>query len=261
MQINSQSHAQKYLVISLLAVIAMWATGYFLGQSAAIISSDFAYIPLTSVLTITAFFQVYQARKENRNVLPWYVFAVFSLSYNIAQHIWSINELITDQKPFPSFADVAFTIDTISLVIFFMLIIRSEKQLISRWMYVIAIPSSCFTIGLTVYFFISNSTESTLEQILLLIYPVIDSIALVPALIGIMMYLKGKVSVATCLICVSMIPLTTGDILFQITTASGTSYSGSISDLFYYIQITLLIFGVYIISNSKTRSSVSVSQT
>ncbi|HZS74257.1 MAG TPA: hypothetical protein VFA69_07120 [Candidatus Nitrosotalea sp.] len=259
MQVGSQSHVQKYLVISLLAIVAMWTTGYFLGQRAAILSSDFAYIPLTILLTITAFFQIYQTRKENKNILPWYVFAVFALTYNIAQHIWSLNELIVDQKPFPSFADVAFIISTISLVIFFMLIIKSKKQSISRWMYVVAIPSGCFTIGLAMYFFISNNTELIFEQILSLVYPLLDSIALVPALIGIMMYFKNKINFATCLICLSMIPLTIGDILFQITTASNTYYSGSITDLFYYIQITLLIFGVYILSNDKIRSNASVS--
>lgn len=261
MQVKSQSRTQKYLVISLLAVVAMWATGYFVSQRAAILSSDFAYIPLTTLLTITAFFQVYQMRKENKSIVAWWAFAVFALSYNIAQHIWSLDELITDQKPFPSFADVAFIISTISLVVFFMLIIKSKKQSISRWMYVIAIPSGCFTIGLATYFFISSNTELIFEQILSLVYPILDSIALVPALIGIMMYLKGKINFDTCLICLSMIPLTIGDILFQITTASDTYYSGSIADLFYYIQITLLIFGVYMISNNKTRSSVSVSQT
>jgi hypothetical protein len=261
LQISSESQTKKYLVISLLAVIAAWAVGYFLGQKYAILFSDFSYIPLTVLLTITAFFQVYQIRKENKNILAWYAFAVFALAYCIAQHIWSLNELITDQKPFPSFADVAFIISTISLVVFFMLIIKSKKQLISRWMYTIAILSGCFTIGLAVYFFISNNTELIFEEILSLAYPIIDSIALVPALIGVMMYLKGKVSFATCIICVSMIPLTIGDILFQITTASNTYYSGSVTDLFYYIQITLLIFGVYIISNSKTISNVSESQT
>ena len=261
MQVNSQSHAQKYLVIALLAVVAMWAIGYFLGQKASILSSDFAYIPLTTLLTITAFFQIYQIRKENKNTTAWWIFAVFALSYNIAQHIWSLNELITDQKPFPSFADAAFIISTISLVVFFMLIIKSKKQSIAKWMYAIAIPSGCFTIGLATYFFISSNTKLIFEQILSLVYPILDSIALVPALIGIMMYLKGKMNFGIFLICLSIIPLTTGDILFQITTASNTYYSGSISDLFYYIQITLLIFGVYITSNSKTRSSVRTNQT
>lgn len=259
LQVNSKPRNQKYLVISLLAVVAMWTAGYLSGQKAAILSSNFAYIPLTTLLTITAFFQIYQTRKENRNISLWYVFAIFALSYNIAQHMWSLSELITDQKPFPSGADAAFIISTISLVIFFMLAIKSEKQSISKWMYVIAIPLGCFTIALSTYLFISSNTELALEQILLLFYPVVDSIALVPALIGIMMYLKGRISFGVCLICLSMLPLTAGDVLFQITTTSNTYYSGSISDLFYYVQITLLIFGVYTISNNETTTSRNVS--
>lgn len=257
MQVNSQSNIQKYLVISLLAVVAMWATGYFLGQRAAMLSSDFAYLPLTILLTITAFFQVYQIRKENRNILPWYVFAIFALSYSIAEHIWSFSELITDQKPFPSFADVAYIIDTLSLTIFLILFIRSKKQFISKWMLTIGILSGCFIISISTYVFVTNYTEIGIEQISTLIYLVLDSIALVPATIGIMMYFKGKMNFAALLICVSMIPLIVGDILFQITTTNGTYYSGSIPEPFYYIQITLLIFGVYITSNDKTRLSVS----
>lgn len=258
MQVSSQSHVQKYLVISLLAVVAMWATGYFLGQRAAILSSDFAYIPLTTVLTITAFFQIYQTHKENKNILTWYAFAVFALSYCIAQHIWSLSELVFDQKPFPSFADVAYIIDTMSLVIFLILFIKSKKQFISKQMYATAIISGCFVISISVYVFTMNYTETSIEQISTLIYLILDSIALIPATIGIMMYFKSKLNFAAFLICFSMIPLIVGDALFQITTTNGMYYSGSIPELFYYIQITLLIFGIYIISNNKIRSSASV---
>ncbi len=261
MQISTRSsQVQKYLAISLLTIVVIWAISYFLGQNAAILSSDFLYIPLTTILTITAFFQVYQIRNEHKNIVTWYAFAIFALTYSIAQHIWSLNEIILDQKPFPSLADVAFTISSICMILFFMLIIKSKKQLISRWMYAIAIPPSCFIIAASVYFFMTNNTEATLDNIVSLVYPILDSIALVPALIGIVLYFRSRIDFATCLICFSMIPLTIGDILFQITSADGTYYSGSIADLFFYIQITLLIFGVYAISNSTPRSNMSVNQ-
>lgn len=244
-----------------MSVVTLWVTGYLSGGKIATLSSDFAYIPLTVLLTITALFQVFQAHKNHKNVGMWIGFTVFAFSYNIAQHIWSLNELILDQKPFPSLADVAFVISTISLITFFMLVIRSEKQAISKWMYVISIPAGCCVIALSSYFFISSNTETTLDQILLVTYPIMDGIALIPASIGILMYFKGKVDFSTYLIGVAVIPLTVGDILFQITTISNTYYSGSITDLFYYIQITLMIFGVYIKSNAKIRTNRSVSQT
>lgn len=51
-----------------------------------------------------------------------------------------------------------------------------------------------------------------------------------------------------------MIPLTIGDLLYQITTQNGIIYSGFIPDLFYYIQIDLLIFGVYYLANIITKN-------
>ena len=258
MQVNSNVLIKKPLAISLLVVVIIWAIGYFSDQKFAILTSDFLYIPLTILLTITAFFQVYQIRNECKNILAWYAFAVFALAYSIAQHIWSLNEIILDTKPFPSYADVAFIIATISMIMFFILIIKSKKQFISKWMYAVAIPSGCFVITLSTYFFMTNNPDSTLDSIMSFTYPILDSIALVPALLGVIMYFRHKVDFAICLICFSMIPLATGDVLFQITTANGTYYSGSIADLFFYIQITLLIFGVYMTSNSKVRANVSV---
>lgn len=258
MQVNSKSHIRIPLTISLLAVVSIWAIAYFSDQKIAILTSDFVYIPLTIMLTITAFFQVYQIRNDQRNILMWYAFAIFALTYSIAQHIWSLNEIILDTKPFPSLADVAFTISTVSIIVFLILIVKSKKQFISKWMYGVAIPSGCFVIILSTYFFITSNPDLTLDSIMSFAYPVLDSIALVPALLGVIMYFRNKVDFAICLICFAMIPLTTGDVLFQYTSANGTYYSGSIADLFFYIQITLLIFGVYMISNSKVRTNVSV---
>lgn len=254
--INSKSRISPMLIISLVVVSSIWAISYLLGPDIAKISSDLTYIPLTTLLTITAFFQVSQTHEKRKDNLIWIIFAVFAISYNIAQHIWSMNELIFDQKPFPSFADIAFIIDTICLIPFFILYIKSLKQNISKKMSAIAVLPSCGIVLLSIYTYtMSNTTESIINQILLFSYPFLDSISLVPALIGIMLWFKNKLNFPVFLICSSMIPLITGDVLFQITTQSGTYYSGFIPDLFFYIQIDLLIFGVYYLANTRNNNN------
>ena len=260
MQINSKSFTWKYPIISSSVVFGIWIISYILGQRSATLTSDFIYIPLTVLLTITAFFQIYQSRKERKEILIWSILGVYAMTYNIAQHIWAFNELILDQKPFPSFADFAFTIGAISLVIFFILIIKVKKQFISKKMLGISAIPGGIVIILSSYFFISNYAGYTLDQIILLGYPILDSIALTASTIGIMLYFKNKLGVGMYLICFSMIPLTIGDILFQITSINETDYSGSVSDLFFYIQIILLIFGIYKISNSKDKTNFSEDQ-
>ncbi len=253
--IKSKSHIFPKLLVSLVAISLIWAIPDILGPPIAKISSDLTYITLTVFLTVTAFFQVSQTRKGSTDNLIWIIFSIFAMMYTAAQHLWAVNELIFDQRPFPSFADAAFLIDTICLIIFFILYIKSLKQNISKKMLVIAtLPSSAIVL-LSVYLYIlSNSTDSIMIQILLFSYPFLDAIALVPALIGIMLWFKNKSNFALFAICSSMIPLITGDVLFQVTTLNETYYTGFIPDLFFYLQIDLLIFGVYYLSNTLKNS-------
>ena len=249
--IKSKSHIFSKLIVSLVVMSFVWTIPYLLGQNISKISSDLTYIALTVFLTVTAFFQVSQTRKGSKDNLIWIIFSIFAIMYTAAQHIWAVNELIFDQKPFPSFADAAFLIDTICLIIFFILYIKSLKQNISKKMLVIATLPSSVIVLLSVYLYLlSNSTDSIMIQILLFSYPFLDAIALVPALIGIMLWFKNKSNFTLFAICSSMIPLITGDVLFQVTTQNETYYTGFIPDLFFYLQIDLLIFGVYYLSNT-----------
>ncbi len=249
--LKSKSHNPIKLLVSIAIIFVIWAIPDFLGQDIAQISSDLTYIALTVFLTVTAFFQVSQTSKGSRESLIWIIFAVFAIAYTAAQHIWAVNELIFGTRPFPSGADAAFLIDTICLIIFFILYIKSLKQNISKKMLALAIlPSIVVVLIAGYYYMLSNSTDTIMIQILLFSYPFLDAIALVPAIIGIMLYFKNKLDFSLLAISSSMIPLAIGDITFQITTQNETYYTGSIVDLFFYIQIVLLIFGVYLLSNT-----------
>lgn len=254
--INSKSLISPVFKISLVAILVVWTTSYLLGPNIARISSDFVYIPLTVLLTMTAFFQVSQTFKKNKENLIWIIFAVFAMSYNIAQHIWVANDLIFSQITFPSFSDVAFLLDTICLIPFFILYIKSLKQNISKKIFAISVLPSCGIVLLSIYIYqMVGTTENIINQVLLFSYPFLDSIALVPALIGIILWFKNKLKFPILLICSSMIPLVIGDVLFQIATQNGPGYLDSIPDLFFYIQIDLLIFGVYYLSNTKNNNN------
>jgi hypothetical protein len=252
--INLKSHFTSAFIVSLAVILSVWAIPYLLGDEIVKISSDLTYIVLTILLAITALFQVSQIHNGSKNKQVWIIFAVFAIAYSIAQHIWSMNELIFDQKPFPSFADIAFLIDTVCLIPFFILYIKSLKQNITKKIFAISTLPSFGIVLLSIYIYsMTNSTDTTMNQILLFSYPFLDSISLIPALIGITLGIKNKLNFPVFLICSSMIPLTIGDVLFQITSENGTNYSGGIPDLFFYIQINLLIFGIYHISNNNNK--------
>ncbi len=256
MMLKSRPRRLQTLVVLIAIISAIWAIPDFVGPDIAQISSDLTNIALTVFLAVTAFFQLSQIRREAQDKITWVIFAVFAISYTAAQHIWAVNELIFDTRPFPSLADAAFLVDTLCLIAFFMLYVRPYKQSISRKMLAIAtIPSSLVVLVSAYYYALSNSTDTFMNQILLFSYPFLDAIALVPATLGIMIWLKNKSDFPLLAICSSMIPLAIGDVSFQITTQNNTYYTGSFVDLFFYIQIVSLTFGVYVLSNTIRKNS------
>ncbi|HJU13937.1 MAG TPA: hypothetical protein VJ792_05720 [Candidatus Nitrosotalea sp.] len=249
--LKQDSRTGLKLVILLAIVFVVWVVPDLSGQDIAMISSDLTYIALTVFLTVTAFYQVAQAHNSGRGILIWVIFSVFAMFYTAAQHIWAVNELIFGTRPFPSLADVAFLADSLCLIAFFMLYIQSLGKKITKKMLLIAVLPSIVVVGVSAYSYVlSNSTDPIFIQVLLFSYPFLDAIALVPAMLGIMIWSKERPNLSLLAICSSMMPLATGDTLFQLTSQNNTYFTGSLPDFFFYVQIVLLTFGVYLMSNS-----------
>ena len=104
--------------------------------------------------------------------------------------------------------------------------------------------------------FLANSINSDLVGIaftLALVYPILDAIVLVPALIGIMMFFKGEVSKMWIFFSLAIISLIVGDTGFLITQMYGDYYTGHPIEIFLMWSYVLFSFGVY--TNMKTFSS------
>ena len=86
---------------------------------------------------------------------------------------------------------------------------------------------------------------SLLENILASSYPVADSIILIPALIGVVLFFKGEVNFTWSLICLGIILQSAGDTYFQFATFTNTYYSGHPSDILFLWSFLLFTFGVY----------------
>lgn len=246
---GSRNRLKLSILLSLTFVV--WAVPAFSGPDTAEISSDLTYIALTVFLTVTAFYQVSQTRRGSRDALVWIVFSFFAIFYTAAQHIWAVNELIFGTRPFPSLADAAFLADTICLIGFFILYVGPLGKKVTKKILLVAILPSVAVVAIASYTYtLSNSTDPMIIQVLLFSYPFLDAVALVPAMMGIMLWSKERLGLGPIAICLSMIPLAAGDTLFQVTTLNNTYYTGSLPDFLFYIQIVLLTFGVYLVSNT-----------
>ena len=259
MKINSEIQNQRYLIFSLIAIFAVWVSAYLIGKDTSIIVNDYVTIPLTLLIVMIGFYRIIVSQdKTSRNT--WILFSIFAMSWSIAEHIWSLDELILDVKPFPSFADVGYLIGTIILPVFYIMLLQPFKKYISKQITTISILLG-FTIIILITYISWPISGNNFTENLLSAYPMIDGIVLMPAFIIIILVIKKKMSFSSSLLCFAMMMSTIGDIVFQITSTNGTYYSGSLTDLFYILSYGLFIFGAYGNTRSDVKQSVSAKNT
>lgn len=243
-QINLSAREQRYLIISLLVTFFVWFIPYSFGENIAVFTNDLVYIPLSLFLVMVSFYRLIESKKGLRIV--WTMFLVSAIAQLVAQHIWSLDELILDTKPFPSYADVAFLISYLMWIPFFITYLKPLKNLISRKILVLSIIISCTIIVPSSYYLIQSAAGTyTIENTLLSSYVIIDGINFIPVSICITLFFKGKINFFPSLMFFAMIPELIADVLFQITSSNNTYYSGSLSDLFFYFTFVLFMFGSY----------------
>ena len=259
MQINLELRNKKHLIFSLIAIFAIWTTAYILGKDVSIKVNDYVTISITLLLVMIGFYRILTSEnKTSRNT--WILFSAFAMSWSIAEHIWSLNELILDVKPFPSFADVGYLIGTIILPVFYIMLLQPFKKYISKQFIIIALLAGISIIIFTTY--ISwPITRNNFTEVLLSMYPILDGVVMMPAIIIIILGIKKKMNFSSVILCLAMIMVTIGDIMFQITTTNGTYYTGSVTDLFYVLGYGLFILGAYDSTPSSMKQNMSVSNT
>lgn len=76
-------------------------------------------------------------------------------------------------------------------------------------------------------------------------YPIGDAIILVPAMIGVMLFFRGKVNLLWSLMCLAIIFETIADTGFLLTTFDDSYYQGHPIDILFIWYYVIFSFGVY----------------
>lgn len=252
------STKKELLIISLASTFLIWLVPYLLGKGIAILKDDLFYLFLTVFLVMISVYKIAYTKEKSARI-TWVLFSISSFAMLVAQHIWSIDELVLDVKPFPSYADIAFLIGYVLWIPFFFMLVKPLKNHITKKLIILAIAvSGSIVIPNAVVLIQSSGGVFTIENTLLSSYPIIDGIVFIPVSVGIMLFLKGKTNFFPSIMFFAMIFQLIGDMIFEIDSANNTYYSGSLADLFFYIPFILFMFGTYDLSPLEKSKNVSV---
>ena len=245
------------LIITLVSVTLIYQIRPFVDDDQFAWISVPAYLFSTAILTGFAFLLAIKLFKQNHyQSKAFLVFAIGSVFWFIAELIWLMYDHFWEGSPFPSEADI-FYIGAYPLMIGFLLIsLKPVLNSVSRnvWLFAIALGIS-FLIPSVTAAYDDMLGEDSFPTAIALAYPILGSIQVIPAIVGIMYLAKKGANFSWMLILFGFIIYGVADTFFLFAELDGTYFDGHPVDLLWLYTYILIIFAFYIrykISNIPT---------
>ena len=238
--------SQKYLLISLIVTGFAFLISESIGKETADLFANLIFIPVPASTVILSCILTKRNGLTGSHGKAWILFTIFAALWCVAEQVWLVNELVYKEKPFPSSADFFYLSGYPFYFIFSFLYLHPFRNAISKKMIVITSLIAIVVLIPNLYMtFDNNSDESEFAIILGSIYPIADAIVLIPAMIGVALFFRGKVNFLWSLLLIGMIFEVVADTAFQYFSLDDSYYTGHPVDILFLWSYLLLSFGLY----------------
>ncbi len=238
--------AQKSLFVCLFITGIVIIVSTFFGKNIVKMITDFTYIPVSGSFVFLSVMISSRFRKIGNHGKAWLIFTGTAISWFIAEITWTLYELVYHTNPFPSFADAFYIAGYPFLFLFTIFYLKPFKKLITKKVILytsliaimVLIPSLYMTVE-------NNSGENKFTIVIGAIYPIADTIILIPAMIGIFLFFRGEVNFLWTLLLVGILFEVIADTGFQYFTLNNSYYTGHPIDILFIWSYIMFSFGIY----------------
>lgn len=248
---NSNSYtstlkSQKFLLLSLLAVVATYLSRSLFTSDQFIWISGPAYAIGPGLATILAFVIVvrYQSLKSDHGKAIL-MFAIANSCWFIAEQIWTLYVALK-VDPFPSEADFFYLAAYPFYTAFVLYYVLPIKKFITNKVIIFStVISVTFLLpSLLVTYNINFEESSYLKIAIALAYPVADSFLLCFCVIGILYFFRGARNYFWGLVLIGFILTFIADTIFLYMTVDDSYYVGHPVDSLWLVTYILFIFAL-----------------
>ena len=241
-----QSQIKKILFYSILFTGLALVIANFFGKEIASTVSLTLYVPVTLALVILSLIMVSRFGLKGDHGKAWLLFVIFASLWFIAERIAFYYNFTTGEEPFPSEADAFWLAGYPFLLGFLIFYLRPVKNAISKKILVTSCLISIALLVPTLYItYADSSEENWFDAVIAISYPVGDAIVLIPAIIGVVLFFRGKVNFLWSLMCLAIIFEMAADTGFLLTTIDDSYYQGHPVDILFIWYYVVFSFGVY----------------
>lgn len=237
---------KNYLIFALVVVAFVIIFVNFLDESITIMVGNWIYTPITLLLVILSIKITIRNRLVGYLGKGWLLFTVATVCWFVAEHIWTVYELIYELDPFPSEADIFWIVGYPFFFAFFVLYLQSIRRAISKKMILYASLISLSFLVVSLYVNYGGESELTDTQFIIgMLYPIFDIIILIPVILGMFLFFRGEVSLLWTLVFFGILSEIIADTLFLFFSLDLSYYTGHPIDILFLWSYVLFIFGVY----------------
>jgi hypothetical protein len=203
--------------------------------------SDSLNLILTSILLVVCIVNNFKMGSSGKHGRAWLFFTFAIAMWYVAERIWTLNEL-TDVNAWPSYADFFWLVGYVFYFIFGAMYLKPFASQISQ-KNILATSLVALTILVLVLYTVKSQTD-TFESILYASYPVADSVMLIPSILGLMLFFKGRIKFSLALLFFGMLSFVISDYGFLYFDSIGEYYTGHLVDIPYLCAYALFIGGI-----------------
>ncbi|MFY9300606.1 MAG: hypothetical protein WAO91_05405 [Candidatus Nitrosotenuis sp.] len=237
---------KKYLLTALLASASANLISNLFGKDLAILVGNFSYVPIAGSLLVLSLLMIKRYGMSGQHAIAWVSFGGYAISSFIGEMLWVVQELYLKIDPFPSTPDIFYLVSYPFLLMFFIAYFQPVRNAITKKMLAGPVMFSAGILATSLYFTIETGSDQPLFEVAMAaIYPVFDAIVIIPALVGVSLFFKGKVNLMWTLFCFGIILLFVADTAFLLAQNEDTYYTGNPMEILFSWNYILLSFGVY----------------
>jgi signal transduction histidine kinase len=246
--IKKGQHPILFLIISLIVVTIIYQIKPFLDGSQFKFIYISTYVLIPGILLVFSTILTIKLYKQKHFQSKAFLFFTIGVSFwFVAEQIFAVYTYVYDVNPFPSLADIFYLGAYPFFIIFLLISIKPIRKLISKkiWLFSIALAFSFLIPSILACYNSLEETEGGLDPFsksIALSYPILSSLQLVPAIIGIMFMVKKEISYSWMLLLFGFLIYSVSDTFYLFSELDGSYYDGHPVDIMYLYSFILLIF-------------------
>ncbi len=236
---------QEYLLFALLAITSLVLLSNFAGQNIAEGVTNWISIILSGVVTVFSIFMVSKYGIKGNHGKAWILFMMFSAYWFCAESVDVFYNVVLGVDAW-EYADDFFFITGYQLFFAFLVFYLKPfmNQISKKMILAISIVSISLLIPSLMMIVDSESNLMNENFLVLLSYPILDSIILIPALIGVVLFFKGGVNFMISLLCLGIITQVVGDNSILFLSLQNIYYPGHLVEVLFLWTYALFAFGI-----------------